>query len=290
MTIVPILGRSNILDRYNVNGNFTDLEARLAALESGTLIAQAERETLSTYGDTVSVSAKAKSLTKFGRNLDIDGPQEMLWNVGGFEVDVSTNIIDTISSSSAADTGTVKIEGHTVSGTGADAQYTFVVQTVTLNGQSKVTLPTPLARNSRHNTVSAISTGDIYVYEDTAIVAGVPTDATKIHSLSLTGEGSTFKASTTFSNSDYGFVTHVWASVTKQNTAIADVQLQVRQPGGVFLPKLEFSVSQTSGMISFVCDPYIIVPKNSDIRLVASTSAANVYMNGGFQALIAAVQ
>lgn len=254
-------------------------------------IAQAERETLGNYGDTVSVAAKAKSLTKFGRNLDIDGAQEMLWNVGGFETYATGNTIDTVSSSSASDTGDVVIEGHTVVGTGDAAVYTFVKQTAVLNGQNKVTLATPLARASRHANVGSVSfTGDVYGYENTAIVAGVPTDDTKIHTKSLAGENQTFKASTTFSDSDYAFITRCWASVSKQQSAIADIQIQVRPAGGVFRPVFEFSVSQASGLAEFLCDPFIIVPRNADIRMVASTSTSNVYVNGGFQAYLAAVQ
>lgn len=112
----------------------------------------------STYGDRVSVDAKRKDLVKFGRNPAADTSAQTVWNQGGNETYVSTNAIDSISSSSTSDTGTVSIEGHTISG----SDLTFVVQSKTLTGQTKATLDTPLARCTRvYNTGTADFVGDI---------------------------------------------------------------------------------------------------------------------------------
>lgn len=263
-------------------------------------IAQAEREILSTYGDTVSVEQKAKSLLKFGKNTSLaSGVSETVWETASIhgvanETYVTTNAIDTISSSNAGDTQDVYIEGHTVSGTGANAQFTFVSQTATLNGQSKVTLATPLARVSRAYDASATAfAGSIQIYEDTTVSGGVPTDTSKIH-LTIDGAGGetqSFKAATTFSNSDYAIVTGGYAAINRKTSASVDFTLEVRPVGGVFRPAGGRIALNSSGqsVMQVLFDPYVIVPKNADMRVVATSDTNNVEVDASFQAYLASV-
>lgn len=262
-----------------------------APVTSSAAIAQAEREVLSTYSDTVSVADKGKSVLKFGRNGDLDtGTRETIWNQGDNETYVTTNAIDTISSSNAGDSQEVSIEYHTVAGTGTSSVFTFGTQTATLNGQTKVVLDTPGARVSRVlNTSSTAFAGDVYVYEDTAISSGVPTDATKIHAKVSAGDDQTFKCATTFSGTDYAFITMVYASVKRSTSAVIDFRLEVRTAGGVFLPKLEFSAVQSGGVSAVMLDPYIIVPKNADVRITGEPNTNNTTADAGFAAYLAKV-
>jgi len=258
-------------------------------------MAQALNEIFSNYGDAADVIGKAKSLLKFGENDDLAASTwETVWEIGDDETYVSTNIIDTISSSDAGDTQTINIEGHTVTGTGANQQFTFVVQEVTLNGQNKVTLTTPLARVSRAaNDNGTTLLGDVYVYEDTAISGGVPTDITKAHiKISGASEGynQSFKAATTFSNTDYFILSSFGVSITKGKAAAVDFELQLRAPGGIFLPKVRVSTSSTGTSSEAVYfDPYIVVPKNNDIRIRANSDTLATPVNAYFQGYIAQV-
>jgi len=274
-----------------------DQQARIEALEGGggdMKIAQAEREILGTYGQKVSVAEKRKSLLKFGKNESVGTSYQTVWANGGNESYVTTDAIDTVSSSNAGDAVTMKIEGHTVSGTGADAQYTFVIQTVVLNGQTKVVLGTPLARVSRAYIDSSTPlAGDFYVYEDTAISGGVPSDSTKVH-LKIDGslgETQSFKCATTVSNTDYGIITGGYASISKKTSASVDFVIEKRQPGGVFRPAggrvTLNSVGLSAMEIKF--DPYLILPKNSDIRVRAISTAANTAVDASIQMYLAIV-
>lgn len=281
----------NVQDETSV----TALTERVAALEANALITYAESEILGTYGDTVSVSAKRKSLLKFGRNEDVGTSYETVWEYGGDETYVTTNAIDTISSSDAADTAVIYVEGHTVSGTGASSQFTFVSQTATLNGQNKVLLSTPLARVSRAYVQSGTIAGDIYVYEDDTLSGGVPTTASKVHiNIDQTGAGHTqsFKAATTFSNGDYFICTGGYAALNKRTAAAVDMVLEVRQPGGVFRPaggRISLKTDgTTTAQVTF--NPYVIVPKNCDIRIRAIASTTGVEVDASFQGYLAAVQ
>lgn len=273
------------------SGAFVPLLLEDSPLDYGVKIA--ELEILNTYGDTVSVLAKRKTLLKFGRNENLGTSEETVWTQGGNETYVTTNAIDTISSSNAGDTQVITIEGHTVSGTGTSSQFTFVSQSATLNGQNKVVLSTPVARVSRLYITAATAAfaGDVYVYEDDTITAGVPSTASKIHMKVAAGETQSFKAATTFSNGDYFICTGGVASVGKKASAIVDLEMQVRTPGGVFRPVLQLTIdgnAQSSVQIKFY--PYAIIPKNSDIRITGVSSAANTDVSASFQGFMAAVQ
>lgn len=257
-------------------------------------IVAAINEIHSSYGDMVDVLSKGKALLKFGENDDVDTAWETVWELGGDEVYPTTNSINTISSSAAGDTQVITLEGHTVTGTGSDQQFTFVIQTVTLNGQNKVTLGTPLARVSRAANSNGVAlAGDVYVYEDTAIVAGVPSDLTKAH-IKISGltEGyqQSFKTATTFSNTDYFILTGFGVSVAKGNAAAVDFEIQVRNPGGLFRPMVRVSAN-SAGSTSVIehFDPYKIIPKNYDIRIRALASTTNVPVNAYFTGYIAQI-
>jgi hypothetical protein len=85
-------------------------------LDNTPLIRQAINEIYETYGDIVSVDAKRKSLNKFGRNNVVGTSFETLSEFQGAtsnETFVTSNLIDSISSSNMSDTSiTVTIFGE----------------------------------------------------------------------------------------------------------------------------------------------------------------------------------
>lgn len=281
----PTVGHVRLLD---------DILSRLTELEPNMRVSYAENVIYSTYGDKVSVQTKAKSLLKFGRNADLGTSYETVWEYGGDETYCTTNAIDTVSSSDNSDTAVMYVEGHTVSGTGVDSQFTFVAQTVTLTGQTKALLTTPLARVSRAYVVSGTLAGDFYVYEDDTLSSGVPTTASKVH---ITVEGLTFghtqsyKAATTFSNTDYFICTGGYAGITKKTAGAADLVIEVRTPGGTFRPaggRISLD-SDGSSTVQVNFDPYVIVPKNADIRVRAIGSVSAIEVDASFQGYLAQV-
>ena len=252
-------------------------------------IAHAINEIAGTYSDTVSVESKAKSLVKFGRRSTLGTSFATVWEAtNANETYVSTNAIDTISSSSASDTGTVTVEGHTISG----SDLTFAVQAATLNGQNKVVLGTPLARATRiFNTDSSDWVGDIYVYQDDTLTGGVPNTAAKIH---LKGTGvprnQSEKCSTAISSVDYMLVTTLFGSVSSKTNAIVEFEFQIRESGGVFRTRAPgFSAAEDSGGVSMMLDPLLIVPSNADCRMIAKSSASNTEVEAGFGGYLAIV-
>lgn len=235
-------------------------------------------------GDQVALDDADLSILKFGRNESIGtSAPETIWQMQDHETFCTTDLIDSVSSSSAADTMEVTIIGHSVQGTGASAQFSITANTVTLNGQTRVALPNTMARAHRmYVTGTDIPAGDLHVYEDTALTGGVPSDLTKAHLKIRAGETQTYKAAYTTSYNEYLLISSLVASVAKKTSAIADIQLQVREPGGAFRPKFEFSVSSAGGVATIDFKPYIIVPKNSDLRVVAVSDTNDTHVNAAW--------
>lgn len=251
-------------------------------------LVQAEREIEASYGDRVSIDRKAKSLVKFGRSAELGTTGlETIWTVGGDEVYVTDNSISYVSSSSASDTQQITIEGHTVD---ANGDFTFSIQTVTLDGQNAVGLDTDLARVSRaYNSDSTELVGRVVVYENATVVGGVPTDETKIHIDIPQGFQQSFKAATTFSKDDYYLVTGFYGAVSAKQAGSVDFYVEIRDKGKVFLPKGCFTASSTGGAADISLDPAILVPKNADVRIRCETENNNVVVFGIFKGYLAKV-
>ena len=241
-----------------------------------------------TYGDTVDVYEKGKDLLKFGRNALVNTSKSTLMTLPAGvdnETYVSTNIITQISSSSGSDTGSVIVEGHTISG----GVFTFVIQTITLTGQTAVVLGTALARVSRVvNNGATDLVGNIYVAQTDTLTAGVPDTDAKVHLIVVAGINNSEKASTTISDNDYYIITSFYADCLEKTAAFAIIHLEVREAGKTFINKVDIEASTNSpGFHEF--KPYLIIPKNADVRLRASANAAGKDISGGFAGVLASV-
>lgn len=244
-----------------------------------------------TYGDTVLV--KPKSLSKFGQNelVGTDWATLMTLPAGtDNETYATSNSITHISSSDTGDDQVIRAEGHYFNG---DGDLVFHVQFPTVNGQNKVQLDQPLARFTRiRNNGATDFAGNIYGFEDDTLSSGVPTTDAKVHIIAQSGDRNTsFKASTTVSYQDYWLITSLRLGVDKKTSASVDVELQVRNLGGVFISLFEIPVNTTgTNAIPIPLDPVVIVPKNSDVRLRARASTTAVSVSGRMAGYLALVQ
>lgn len=258
------------------------------------LIKHAEQVIYSTWGDEVSVEAKAKDLFKFGLRDDVNTNEQTIMTLPSglyHEVYATTDAITHVSSSSSSDTVTMTYEGHTVDGSG---NFTFVTGNVTLEGTTKVALPTPVARITRgFNTSSSNLVGTVYFYEDdtTNSVAGVPDTDTKVHMMVEAGYNQSNKAATTISNNDYYILTGGFATILKKaSSALVDVNFEVRAKGSVFRKQFPTAVTtSSSNSFQYHFEPYFIIPKNSDVRVVAAGSTTGIEVTAGFNGYLAKV-
>lgn len=239
-------------------------------------MAYAERKVLKEYGVSVSIMDTLRSLNKFGLNPAIGTSFETVWQSGDDETYVTTNAIDSISSSSAADTQTVTIDGFTVSGTGTSQKFMRVQQTATLDGQTRVALTTPVARVERQQLPAGATAlaGTTYIYENTAIVAGVPSDLTKVHLTVTPTYQQSQKAAFTIANGEFFFLTDIGGGVTQKTNAAGLMAFQTRPPGGAFRTRFNIPVAQGFANHNFRMGTFII-PRNHDVRFRAISSTNN---------------
>ena len=239
-------------------------------------------------GDVVDAYEKGKSLRKFGKNSSIGTSYETLAEMQGAEVQetfVSTNIIDSISSSSASDTTqSIIIEGHTIDESG---NLTFAIQTCSLNGQTEVTLTTPLARVTRayvansgvFNTTPANLVGTVYIYDNSGgIAAGVPSTASATKALIKAGQTQTAKCATTISQNDYWFINSFSAGVGNAGGSANRVTFRILKRdiknGGAWRPagrEINVAIGGSDNEEKF--DPPLVIGKNHDVIVQAKTDS-----------------
>lgn len=242
-------------------------------------IAHAIQVIRSTYG--VETWVKPKQLIKFGRYASLGTSRQTVQTQGGSETLLTDNLITHISSANAGDTQTIGYEGQTID---ADGNLSFFTDTVTLQGQTKVALPTPCARATRaYNAGSVNLAGDVYLYEDDTLTNGVPDTASKLHLQVPAQANQSEKCATAFSANDYWIIVGAVCNVLKKTTAVCDFVLQIKSLGGVWRDQIYLPQNRP---INFTMP--IIIPSNSDVRVVASASTTNVEVTaaiGGFLAI-----
>jgi hypothetical protein len=232
---------------------------------------------------------------KFGRTPDIDAADanEEIWDAtGAYTGFLAAATAMTISSSSAADTA-AGTGARTVTVIGLDTNWRQISQTVTLNGQTGVAIPTSLIRVFRAYVLTAgtgeVNAGDIWIGSGT-ITTGVP--ANKYAGI-LTGLGQTLMAvySVPAQASEGGLITHWYADIGGATATYAAIALQIKEFGGAWQTK----------SIRFARDGHAIdermtwidenenrqggvaVGSKSDIRLrIITNGAANTQISGGF--------
>ena len=186
-------------------------------------------EIKSTYDDSCVINRK--SLHKFGRHDDLDTADlEAEINYLGIDPVLSeTNSITHFSSSDASDTQVIRVEGCTIS----SGVLTFTTQDITLAGQTKTALTTPLGRVTRiANIASTVETnGDVYVYEDGTVSGGggIPTDLTTVGNVMSAADQSTLFAGTSIASTNYFLCNGFYAYLGRRTSGFADIRFKIEQ-------------------------------------------------------------
>ena len=242
----------------------------------------AQAEIYRTYGHWVRFGRK--SIRKYGTNSAVDSAEVAVTPFGD-EVQLTGNLIDSISSDNVADTNVpIYMEGMTRVGD----VLTFVAQTVytdASDGRTRVALPTPLSDQTR---MRGVTQGNVYAYENTALSGGVPVDGTKIHNQLVAGENTSLKAATSTQSTNYLVITGMWASIGKASgTNVVDVRFKIANLGSPilgdeFYTQEPWSVGVGQQPIGPPMTPYLIVPPNSRVLMTASASGGTIKVNAGF--------
>lgn len=261
-----------------------------------------EQEILGREGDVVSILGSSRSISKFGRtdNSDANILQEMQMFPAGSaireETLVSSDLIDSIVSDNAADTMNIVVEGSTWNG-GALA---FSRQTVTMTGQTPVSLATPLARVARAyvdwtSGTPANVQGEINVYESgvSTVTAGSLNTPAAAH-ITLQAVNQSEKAFISVGNGSYLIITKVVVDLTGGGPSGVTVKIRLeRKPitSNVWRPftaEISLGNSGTSHVGEFF-EPFLYVPPNYDFRLISLSDTNNTEVSGNIQGMFAGI-
>lgn len=237
---------------------------------------------------------------KYGFNSELRNPIptgefDTVWEFGPSKSEYTyptwgTAIIDRLSSSSAADTMAIEVQGLDVNGD-------LVVQTITLTGQTPVALTTPLWRVFRmQNVDSNMVTGQgqsisgvIYCFANGTVSSGVPDNAADVYAVIVDGNNQTQMAVYTIPNGKTGYLINGELGILRTGTtANVEVAYRSRRFGEAF------KVKKTIGLDNAASSNYQderpiwdIIPELTDIELsVAQTSSNGIGAWGTFYILL----
>lgn len=183
----------------------------------------------------------------------------------------TTAAIDSISSDNAGDSILIVVIG-------LDADFKRVNQTATLTGQTRVALGTPLIRVFRmFNGNGTDLLGNVYLYENTAISGGVPTDSTKVRCFIAIGEGQSLLGVLTIPAKTTGYFLGLTSSISRQPAAANAIFTgKIRGDGGVFRTAIRYNMGTTGSS-------YVTIFPTANSRFPAKTdfvASSSVSGNG----------
>jgi hypothetical protein len=180
--------------------------------------------------------------------------------------------INSVSSDNAGDTQDIEIQG-------LDENYDLLTQTVTLSGQSLVSIPTAYLRVFRMKNVGTTDlAGNAYCYENTAITAGVPDDSSLVRAVINDGNNQTLMAIYTIPNGKTGYLRSFFCSEAgaSRNTNYI-VRLQARPLDKVFQLKHKTALSSTGS--SHIQHDYVepeVFSEKTDIQMTAEITESAI--------------
>ena len=262
----------SVLTALNAAGTFVNISAtksnnlKVANVEDGLSIAKGE------VTDT-------SFIHKFGAAPDFDTSDGIITiydgadktHISALRYTYSTTAdIDSLSSSSNSDTFDIEVQG-------LDADYNVVTQIITLTGQTRVALTTPLLRVFRmKNANSSDNVGHIYCFVNTTLSSGTPTDTTKVRAVMQPLNNQTLMAVYTVPAGKTGYLRDWYASTagaSKSSNYV--IELRARPLAKTFQLKHISSISDSgSSYIRHVYNEPEVFAEKTDIEMRAQATAA----------------
>jgi len=185
---------------------------------------------------------------KFGENPDTDAGDDVWDGAKPYVFSTSNDITHIASSSAADDTQEIGIVGLKQEDDGET--WTEVTQYVTLNGQTPVTLETPLIRCYRawnNADTGGDLAGDVSIAVGDAFTNGVPSDLDNLRAKIRIGEGQTLMAVYTVPSGKTAYFYDAFVGVITDGVQAetATAQLRARLYGKVFRTRGKIGVVTT---------------------------------------------
>ena len=227
-----------------------------------------------------------RNVTVFGFNSDVDQTQVSVWPLPSLITFPAAALQMTVSSTSANDTS-AGTGARTIVVQGLDANYNEVTETVTMNGQTAVTMTASLIRINYAYVATAGSgnsaAGDIYIGTGT-VTAGVPATAYDIIKLD-------YNNTTTGSYSvPAGYTAYVSQGLFSTGQASGSTQVQGRllTRGTNNIRMTAAITTLNNGVANYVFEYPLAVPEKTTIEATAVGSANNNACSSMFILLLVA--
>ena len=214
-----------------------------------------------------------RNVTVFGFNPDVDTTQVSVWPLPSLITFPASAIQMTVSSSSANDTS-AGTGARTVVVQGLDANYNEVTETVTMNGQTAVTMTASLLRVNYAYVVTAGSgnsaAGNIYIGTGT-VTSGVP--ATVYDIIKLDYNNTTTGSYTV----PAGYTAYVSQGLFSAGQASGSTQVEGRllTRGTNNIRMTAALTTLNNGVANYVFEYPLAVPEKTTIEATAIGSANN---------------
>jgi hypothetical protein len=225
-----------------------------------------------------------RNVTVFGFNDDVDQTQVSVWPLPSLITFPSAALQMTVSSTSANDTS-AGTGARTVVVQGLDANYNEVTETVTMNGQTAVTMTNALLRVNYAYVATAGSgnsaAGNIYIGTGT-VTAGVPATAYDIIKFD-------YNTTTTGSYTiPAGYTAYVSQGLfsTGQPSGTTQVQGRLLTRGLNNIRMTAALTTLNNGVANYVFEYPLAVPEKTTIEATAIASANNNAVSSMFIILL----
>ena len=218
-------------------------------------------------------------------NADVDAAAyEDIWEYGGTRTPGAADAVHYISSSSAADTAVISIEAVKNDGT-------WVKTTVTLAGQTKTAIGTQFRwLNKVYNGNGTATAGNVYVYLDDTVTAGVPQTAAKVQGYFAIANQESLQSQyhipAGYTGINYSGLVGIGKDAS--NAASITMKFQVALSGCMFRTKTIIPVmSAGQSIIQRKFDFPALIPSGSCAKVVAGGgSADNIQVSVDYQILV----
>ena len=214
-----------------------------------------------------------RNVTVFGFNPDVDTTQVSVWPLPSLITFPASALQMTVSSSSANDTA-AGTGARTIVVQGLDANYNEVTETVTMNGQTAVTMTASLLRVNYAYVVTAGSgnsaAGNIYIGTGT-VTSGVPATVYDIIKLDY---NNTTTGSYTVPAGYTGYVSQGLFS-TGQASGSTQVEGRLLTRGVNNIRMTAAITTLNNGVANYVFEYPLAVPEKTTIEATAIGSANN---------------
>lgn len=228
-------------------------------------------------------------IRKFGTHLGVDTNQipTTIWNYGDIE---SVYNFPSDSGESLFISSSDNSDNQKMTAVLLDENFKEKTVEVQLSGNAKVPIAGTWTRiNDLYNSDSTDLSGDVYLYTDSAVVSGIPSDDSAVKSFILSGYNQSAQSVYTVPEGKNFHATgyHISCDSKNSNTTVnATVSFDVRFFGGVFTRKEIIAVSNHAPSVVNLSMPFYLPAKTDIVSTIQKCTNNSVELHSVFEGML----